>query len=72
MQHLVFEVGDVDSGHVFEDVIGVLVLDLFVRQVDGVCEPVAHGLNDKKMVEMAAFEERGFLRWELGHIGDYP
>jgi hypothetical protein len=32
----------------------------------------SHGLNDKKMVEMAAFEECGLLRSELGHAGDYP
>jgi hypothetical protein len=31
-----------------------------------------HGLNDKKMVEMAAFEERGLLTRELGHADDYP
>lgn len=30
----------------------------------------SHGLNDKKMVEMAAFEERGLLIRELGHAGD--
>jgi len=32
----------------------------------------SHGLNDKKTVEMAAFEECGLLRSELGHAGDYP
>jgi hypothetical protein len=32
----------------------------------------SHGLNDKKMIEMAAFEECGLLRRELGHAGDYP
>ena len=31
-----------------------------------------HGLNDKKMIEMTAFEECGLLRRELGHAGDYP
>ena len=31
-----------------------------------------YGLNDKKMVEMAAFEERGPLARELGHANDYP
>jgi hypothetical protein len=31
-----------------------------------------HDLNDKKMVEMAAFEERGLLTRELGHADDYP
>jgi hypothetical protein len=32
----------------------------------------SYGLNDKKMVEMAAFEEFGLLRRELGHADDYP
>jgi hypothetical protein len=32
----------------------------------------SHGLNDKKVVEMAAFEERGLLRRELDHAEDYP
>jgi hypothetical protein len=32
----------------------------------------SHGLNDEKMVEMAAFEERGPLGRELGHAKDYP
>jgi hypothetical protein len=32
----------------------------------------SHGLNDKKMVEMAAFEECGLLRRELDHASDYP
>jgi hypothetical protein len=32
----------------------------------------SHGLNDKKMIEMTAFEERGLLTRELGHAGDYP
>ena len=32
----------------------------------------SHGLNDKKMVEMTAFEELGFLRRELSHARDYP
>jgi hypothetical protein len=32
----------------------------------------SHGLNDKKMVEMAAFEECGLLSREMGHAGDYP
>jgi hypothetical protein len=31
----------------------------------------SHGLNDKKMVEMTAFEEFGLLGRELGHAGDY-
>jgi hypothetical protein len=31
-----------------------------------------HGLNDKKMVEMAAFEECGLLRRGLSHADDYP
>ena len=30
-----------------------------------------HGLNDKKMVEMAAFEERGLPTRELDHAYDY-
>jgi len=38
----------------------------FVRDVP------PHGLNDKKMVEMAAFEERGLLTRELDHAEDYP
>jgi hypothetical protein len=37
---------------------------------------VSHGLNDKKMVEMAAFEESGLLTRELDHAldhaNDYP
>jgi hypothetical protein len=33
---------------------------------------LSHGLNDKKMTEMAAFEEFGLLRRELGHAEDYP
>jgi hypothetical protein len=32
----------------------------------------SHSLNDKKMVEMTAFEEFGLLRRELGHAEDYP
>jgi hypothetical protein len=32
----------------------------------------SHGLNDKKMVEMAAFEERGLITRELDHADDYP
>jgi hypothetical protein len=32
----------------------------------------SHGLNDKKMVEMEAFEEFGLLGRELGHANDYP
>ena len=31
-----------------------------------------HGLNDKKMIEMAAFEEFGPLGRELSPAGDYP
>jgi hypothetical protein len=32
----------------------------------------SHGLNDKKMIEMTAFEEFGPLGRELDHAGDYP
>jgi len=32
----------------------------------------SYGLNDKKMIEMAAFEEFGLLGRELGHAEDYP
>ena len=32
----------------------------------------SYGLNDKKMIEMTAFEEFGLLGGELGHAGDYP
>jgi len=32
----------------------------------------SYGLNDKKMIEMAAFEEFGLLRRKLGHAEDYP
>jgi hypothetical protein len=32
----------------------------------------SHGLNDKKTIEMAAFEECGLLRGELGHADNYP
>jgi hypothetical protein len=32
----------------------------------------SYGLNDEKMIEMAAFEERGPLGRELGHADDYP
>jgi hypothetical protein len=31
----------------------------------------SHGLNDKKMIEMTAFEECRLLRRELSHAGDY-
>jgi hypothetical protein len=31
-----------------------------------------YDLNDKKMVEMATFEERRRLTRELGHADDYP
>jgi len=31
-----------------------------------------HGLNDKKMVETAAFEEHELLTRELGYADDYP
>ena len=57
---------------------------VYVRDA-ALCHQVAHititqfvsdvppyGLNDKKMVEMAAFEERGFLTRELGLADDYP
>jgi len=32
----------------------------------------SYGLNDKKMVEMTAFEERGLLTRELGQADNYP
>jgi hypothetical protein len=32
----------------------------------------SYGLNDKKMIEMAAFEEFGLLRRKLGHAENYP
>jgi hypothetical protein len=32
----------------------------------------SYGSNDKKMIEMAAFEELGLLGRELGHAEDYP
>jgi hypothetical protein len=32
----------------------------------------SYGLNDKKMIEMAAFEEFGLLRMKSGHAEDYP
>jgi hypothetical protein len=31
-----------------------------------------HGLNDKKMIEMTAFEDFGLLRRKLSHASDYP
>jgi hypothetical protein len=31
-----------------------------------------HGLNDKKMIEMTAFEEFGLLGRESDHADDYP
>ena len=31
----------------------------------------SHSLNDKKMVEMTAFEEFGLLGREFGHADDY-
>ena len=37
-----------------------------------VCDIPSHGLNDKKMIEMTAFEEFGLLGRELGHAEDYP
>jgi hypothetical protein len=37
-----------------------------------VSEVPTHGLNDKKMVEMTAFEEFWLLGRELGHFHDYP
>jgi len=36
------------------------------------CDIPSHGLNDKKMIEMAAFEESGLLERESSHAGDYP
>jgi hypothetical protein len=36
-----------------------------------VSDILSYGLNDKKMVEMAAFEEFGLLGRELGHADDY-
>ena len=32
----------------------------------------SHSLNDKKMIEMTAFEEFGLLGRELDHAQDYP
>jgi hypothetical protein len=32
----------------------------------------SYGLNDEKMIEMAAFEEFGLLTKELSHAEDYP
>jgi hypothetical protein len=32
----------------------------------------SYSLNDQEMIEMAAFEEFGLLRRELGRAGDYP
>jgi hypothetical protein len=32
----------------------------------------SYGLNDKKMIEMTAFEEFGLLGREVGHAEDYP
>ena len=32
----------------------------------------SNGLNDQEVIEMAAFEERGILRRELGQAADYP
>jgi hypothetical protein len=32
----------------------------------------SHGLNDKKMVEMTAFDEFGLLGKDSGHADDYP
>jgi hypothetical protein len=37
-----------------------------------VSDILSYGLNDKKMVEMTAFEERGLLTREVGHADDYP
>jgi hypothetical protein len=37
-----------------------------------VCDIPSHSLNDKKMIEMAAFEEFGLLGRELSHAKDYP
>jgi hypothetical protein len=37
-----------------------------------VSDITSHGLNDKKMVEMTAFEEFGLLGRESGHADDYP
>jgi hypothetical protein len=37
-----------------------------------VSDIASHGLNNKKMVEMAAFEEFGLLGRELDHADDYP
>jgi hypothetical protein len=31
----------------------------------------SHGLNDKKMIEMAALKECGLLSGEMGHADDY-
>jgi hypothetical protein len=37
-----------------------------------VCDIPSHSLNDKKMIEMTAFEEFGLLGRELDHAQDYP
>jgi len=37
-----------------------------------VCDIPSHSLNDKKMIEMTAFEEFELLKRELGHAHDYP
>jgi hypothetical protein len=46
----------------------------FVHVVMPALAPASqHGQSrDKKMIEMAAFEEFGLLRKELGHADDYP
>jgi hypothetical protein len=37
-----------------------------------VSDITSYGLNDKKMIEMTAFEEFWPLGRELGHAHDYP
>jgi len=46
--------------------IAYVAITQFVRDVP------PHCLNDKKMIEMAAFEKRGLLTRELDHAEDYP
>jgi hypothetical protein len=43
-----------------------------ITKTEFVSDVPPHGLNDKKMVEMAAFEEHRLLTRELGHTEDYP
>jgi len=48
-----------------------LFFGLHITITEFVSDVPSHGLNDKRMVEMGAFKERGLLTRELDHADDY-